>query len=145
MAAGSVLVALARPFDDVLFPVDFAGKAFLRPHLVDDRHTGLVGAGRVPRDQRVPVIQLLALGQQAIGTGPGDPGQFVDIGRCQHDTIGHDRLAQRVLLAPAGLGIKQLAADIRVQVQTAVLVLELDETAFSATITQGFPLIAGHL
>src|SRR5579859_6277407 len=57
-----------RPVDDMMFQ---RPGLLLRNGLAQHRLTGAMDAVRVAADQRMPVKEILALGEQAIGAGGG--------------------------------------------------------------------------
>lgn len=122
-------------------PVRHIGFRHDLPH---DAHAGLAHAVRVAGHQWMPVRQILALVQQAVGTGHRHEVQLADIARRQPHTVGNLARAVRVIAAPALAHVVEAAGDIR-EFAAAVLVLQLNETAFAAVIAQRFPLFLAHL
>ncbi len=72
-------------------------------------------------------------------------GIVVDVFRCQHYTACHHLLAQSIVATRTGFIIKQAAADVGVFDFKRIFVFELEQTAFPAAITQGFPFGLGHV
>jgi hypothetical protein len=105
----------------------------------------LVHAVPVARDQRMPRIEVLPFGNEAIGAGAGQPCDGAHVLRRQPHAVGHDRKPIRIVLAAAPLRVEQSAADAGEVDLAGVLVLELGQAAFAAAVAERFPLGGGHL
>ena len=116
-----------------------------------DRHTADGNAGVMHGllracDQRVPLGQRLAEPEQMVRTGPRQPiGVQVEVVGPQDKAVRHEMMAVLVMSAAAGFVVEQPAGDPGERDFTAVLVFQLVQAAFSATIAQCFPLLLGHL
>ena len=122
-------------------PVRHVGFRHDLPH---HAHAGLAHAVRIAGHQRMPIRQILALIEHAVGTGHRHEVQFADIARRQPHTVGNLPRAVRVIAASAIAHVIEAAGDIR-EFAVTVLVLQLNETAFAAMIAQRFPLFLAHL
>ena len=100
---------------------------------------------RVPGDQGMPVLEILPLGDQAVGAGAWQPGEFFHLLPGEHDAIGHLALAPRIELTAARLEIEPAAGDRGIGHLRRVPVLELEKATLAAAVAQRFPLLAGHL
>src|SRR3546814_1487688 len=87
----------------------------------------------------MPPRQVLAQGDQAIGTGLGQPVHLAHLGRGELDAVGHQFLALRVITALAGGAVQQLAGDVGLLQRAGRLVLEAVEAAFAAAVAQRLP------
>ncbi len=112
---------------------------------VPDRHAGAMDGVAPAGDEMVPPVKLLPLGQQPIGAGAGHEGQVGDIRRGDLHAIRYQLLPVLVASAATAERIEQVAGDIRMQDRPGILVLQLDQTAFAASVAERFPLRIGHL
>ena len=120
-------------------------EVFLRPgDPVADGDPGRVHRCRIARDEWVPPVEVVALGQETVGAGVGQPREAAHgLGRQAH-AIGNLGLAVRVVAAAAGLVVKEGAAHIGVHHLGRILVLELDKAAAPAAVAQALPLVEVH-
>ena len=93
----------------------------------------------------MPFRQWLTSGNQPLRATLGQPGQTVDILSIQFNTVIDNIVAALVITAAAALNIQQLTTDIGMVNLSCVIVLELDQTAFGATVTEPLPLLGAHL
>jgi hypothetical protein len=112
---------------------------------VSHRNPGLVHRLGISRFQRMPPGQIAALGDETVGASRRQPRQLGHVAGREPDAVGHLGLAVVVIAAPAGAGIKQRAANVGVMDGAALLVLELDETAAGAAVTEALPFRRRHL
>lgn len=84
----------------------------------------------------MPPGQVLAGRDEPVGAGRGQPGDGPDIFRIQPDAVGHLGETVFIILAAAGAGIEQCAANGREINPPGVFVLELGETALAAAVAQ---------
>jgi len=101
-------------------------------------------AVRIARDQRVPVRQRLAFGQQTIGARRQQSVCVAGEFRRHLHTIRHQHVA--LFVAPAlAVGRVVVPADDIGEIEfAAVGVLELDQTATPAPVAQRFPFRRIH-
>src|ERR1700722_6060346 len=97
------------------------------------------------RNQRVPIVQVLAFGHQSIGAGDWEPAQIANHIRRQSHAIGNFPVTPRIVDAFTRLAVEQLAANVGEMNLARVLVLELDEAAATAAVAQAFPFDETHL
>ncbi len=95
--------------------------------------------------ERMPPRETATFGQTAVGTGPGHPGEVVQILTTQHDAVGDVFDPLGVIATAAARHIQQTAGDVGVMYPPGVHVLELVQAAAAAAVAQGFPFGAGHL
>ena len=128
----------------MVFPVVFM-------HILLPEHTPRLGNAlfmdllAVATDQVVPGGQVLALADQAVTTGTGQPGELVGLARGELDAIRHLGEAVGVIAALAGLQVQQLARDARVIDAVVVFVLKLLQAAQAAAVAQRLPFLRAEL
>ena len=93
----------------------------------------------------MPGPQILAFGQPPVGAGSGQPAQSGNLFRGQHQTRGHQSGPVAVVSASTGPGVQQVAGHPGVRHFASLAVLKFLQTAASAAVAQGLPLLAGHL
>src|SRR5262249_54870541 len=81
----------------------------------------------------------------SIGAAPRHPAQRLDVARRKLDAVRHPLLAVAVVAATAGVGVEQPAMNPGWDDLPGLLVLEPNQTAQAAAVTQILPLAAGHL
>src|SRR6185437_8366185 len=119
-AASALGARLAvRPLDDPVRPMFGAKVGLARLHPPADRDARLPYAQWRTRDERMPVEQVFALGDEPIGARHREPGEFANRGRRQSHAVGNPGVA--------------------------ALVLELDEATAAAAIAQALPFGEAHL
>src|SRR6185312_4658519 len=144
-AASALGARLAvRPLDDPVRPMFGAKVGLARLHPAADRDARLAHARWRARDERMPVEQVFALGDEPVGARHREPGEFANRGRRQSHAVGNPGVAALVIEAAAGLAVEQPAADVG-EMNLAILVLELDEAAAAAAIAQALPFGEAHL
>ena len=100
---------------------------------------------RIAGDERMPPVQVLALGDQAVAAGRRQPADLRDRLRGEPDAIVDPFGAMPVIPAAARPGVEQAAADIGEIDVFGLLLLELDQAAAAAAVAQAFPLGLVHL
>src|SRR5579864_8661587 len=104
---------------------------------------GVDGLG-IAGHQRVPPVQVLALGEQHIGAGRRQPGDGFEVfGREPHAVVDLFQ-PMPVVAAAAGLAVEQPAAHAGVIGAVGRLFLELVEAAFAAAVAEAFPFGIRH-
>lgn len=94
----------------------------------------------------MPFGQVAAFMYQPIGTGGRHPMRVaVDIFGAQHNAACHHLFAQWVIPTGTSFVVEQAAGDCSVANFKGVFVFELQQAAFPAAITQGFPFRFGHV
>ena len=84
------------------------------------------------------------LGNEAVAASFGEPGKGFHVFRLEHDAIGDFGLAAVIEFAPAALEIEPTARHRGIGHFRRVPVLKLEEAAFAAAVTNGFPFALGH-
>ena len=93
----------------------------------------------------MPPCKVLAVRDQAIGAGLGQPVHLVDgLGR-KYQAIRHQALALLIVRASASPEIQQAAGHIGVAHLAGILVLQLVQAALAAAVAQQFPFRRGHV
>src|SRR5438552_9264949 len=98
---------------------------FLGFHPAADRNPSLVHGLGASRHKSVPPIEIVALGDEPVGAGLGQPGDGPHVLRRQPDAVRHARQAVGIVRAAAFIGVEQPAADTRPINLARILVLEL--------------------
>jgi hypothetical protein len=93
----------------------------------------------------VPPLQVLAFRQATVGTGLRQPCDFPHAARLESQAFGIQRQPRLVNRAPTGRHIQKRARNRGQGNFTRLGILYLLETTYSATVTNGFPLIRRHL
>jgi len=116
-----------------------------RPDTAPNGNAGCVHGLRITRHERVPPIEVLALGEQHVGARRRQPGdRFQAFGR-ELDAIIDLFQAVRVVTAAAAVAVEQAAADIGVVGPVGPLLFQLVEAATAAAVTKALPFRIGHL
>src|SRR5215470_3061465 len=68
-----------RPAHDAILEVVVGHLVLAGPHLAAHRHAGRMHRVGVARDQRMPPIEIMSIGHQAIATGWRQPDNSVDV------------------------------------------------------------------
>src|SRR6266567_9285053 len=105
-----------------------------------DRDSGLMHRLRIAGDERMPPVQVLALGDQAVAAGRRQPADLRDRLRGEPDAIVDPFGAMPVVPAVARPGVEQAAAYVGEIDVFGLLLLELDEAAAAAAVAEAFPL-----
>ena len=93
-------------------------------------------------DEVVPVGQRLSLVAEAIGARRGQPFDPADVARVQADAFRDIGVAVLVVGTASGLAVEQAAGDVGRVELARLLVLQLVQAAFAASVAQRFPLRA---
>src|SRR5882724_9997680 len=133
---------LADPIDDMVFQI--AGLS-LGDHAAPHRDARLMHGPGIAGDQGMPPCQVLALSQQPIGAGLGQPIEAPDIARRQLYAIRHQLLTVLIILAAAVPEIELAAGDIGEVQLAGIRVPQLLQAAAAAAVAQTLPLLLGHL
>lgn len=92
----------------------------------------------------MPPVKIASFRNKPIGAGLRQPGNRKHFFRRQPDAVRHDRAAVFIIAAAAGLAIKQTAANAGPVNIAGVIILQLGQATFAATVTQGFPFLRRH-
>mgnify|MGYP006967597718 CR=1 FL=1 len=124
---------ISNPTDDMIFEI--LDLRFL-DRITADGNTGIFhGLGRA-RDQRMPVRQGIAIGQQAIGTGAGKPVVFGEIVLFEIDALGYQATALAVTTTTTAVEVDQIADRTGKDDFAAVLVFQFDQTTLAAIVAE---------
>jgi len=110
-----------------------------------DRNSRVMNAVTVPRDQGVPRLKLFALGQAPVSTGFRQPMKRWDIAGAQLQAIGHQPCPVFVIGTCDGFQIQQAASNGGVFYFAGGFIFKFVQAAFTAAVTERFPLILIHL
>ena len=105
----------------------------------------LVHRRLVPRYQRMPSVQIAALGHEPVGAGVGKPIQSLDIVGIERDAVLDALFAPPIVGAAAGGDVEQPAGERRLVDFAGIVVLELQEAAACTAVAERFPLLSRHL
>ena len=105
---------------------------------------GLMHGLRIAGDERMPPIEVAALGHEPIGAGGRQPAPVAGVLGRDALAIVHAARAMGIVGAAAGLAIEEPAGDVGIIDAGGVFVLELDQTAARAAVAQALPFGAGH-
>ena len=144
LSTTDVPVISFRPIDNVEFQVLF-GDVLFRNHFAQNGDIVIMHACPVARDKRMPMQEVLALRNQAVGAGRRHPFQRGNVFGRENHTSRDFLFAIVIVNAAAALMIEQLAGHIRIIEVAGVFVFQLQKTTFGAAVTEGFPFGLGHL
>src|SRR5262249_15611590 len=99
----------------------------------------------IARDQRMPPIEVAALGHEAVAAARRQPVKGSYIFWRQPNAIGNLVGAVRIILASAKAGIEKLAGNVGEVDRPGILVLQLLQAATRAAVAQTLPFGVGHL
>ena len=99
----------------------------------------------ITADQWVPVVKVLALGNQPVSARAWKPGDGSHILRRQQHAIRHQFIALGIIAACTFSGIKQPTADAGPVDFASVFIFKLGQAAFATAIAKRFPLGPAHL
>lgn len=117
----------------------------LADHPVRYGRTGLEGAAGITGDERMPVRQRFAIGDQTVGAGWWQPVDFRQRGGGQRNTVGHFTRTVGVITARAAVRIEEAAGDVGEFQLAGFIVAQFVQATAAATVAEGFPLHLGHL
>ena len=118
----------------MIFPIVFVDFE-LRNRAMLHRHTRRVHRLCRARNQRVPVMQRLAVPQKRVGTGFGQPIEVpLDVLHRQRDAFRDELMPDLVLAAPACGVVEQPAGHAGQCHLAGFVVLQLVQTAFATAI-----------
>ena len=100
-----------------------------------------VDAVAVTTHEIVPVRQLLALMDQAIGAGLWHPADFLDLLRSKNHAVFDDLLAIFVVGTLTVIPVKQAAMESRVSDLTGIFIFQFEQAAFATAVAEGFPFL----
>ena len=109
-----------------------------------DGMPGAMDGGGVAAEEGVPVGQGLALTQQAVGTGGGEPARVGHVGRREFDAVMHQARPVGVIAAGPGVRVQQLTGHVGVEDAARLLFLQFLQAALAAAVAQGLPLVGAH-
>src|SRR5262249_49746917 len=112
-------------------------------HLDASTHgdAGGVDGLRVARDQGMPPVEVLSIGDEAIGARRRQPVDAAHQFRRQRDAIWHVALAVLVVGTLAALAFEHETGDIGEIGVAGLLLLQLDEAATATAIAKALPLL----
>ena len=110
-----------------------------------NRNSGVMNTVTIPRDQGMPRFKLFPLGQAPVSTCFRQPMKRWDIPGAQLQTIGHQPCPVFVIGTSDGFQIQQAAGNGGVFYFAGGFVLKFVQAAFTAAVTERFPLILIHL
>ena len=93
----------------------------------------------------MPIRQGLGFHNQAVGTGLRQPADGRHVLRSQSNTVRYVLKTFIVMATATVVGVQQTTADVgKINVST-VFVFKLDQTASTAPVAEGLPLLRRHL
>ena len=99
-----------------------------------------MNAVAIAADQIMPVGQRFASFAQHISAGRRQPFETADFALGQPQTVGHERSPVLVVATLRRLHIEQFARDIGRINPAGVVILDLVQAAFAATVAKRLPL-----
>ena len=114
-------------------------------HPADHGKAGGLHRVRITAHQRMPFGQRPAVGAQAVGTGVGQLVENFGIVRADHQAAGHLADAVGIVATAALLRVELAAGHVGEEQLAGFLVLELEQAAATAAVTQGLPLVGREL
>ena len=114
-AAAPPFRQLQRPADDVVLKVLVGHVHLRRADAAAHRDAGGVNRFGIAGDQRMPPVEVLALGEEHIGAGRRQPVDGFEGFRRQAHAIVDLFEPVRIVAAAAGFAVQQPAADVGVE------------------------------
>src|SRR5271169_518231 len=134
-----------RPADDVVLEILVRHGLFAGAQAAPYRDSGRMHGLGVSGDERMPPIEVPALGNEHIGAGRRQPIDGFEALRRQSHAVMHLFEPIPIVAAAAGLAVEEPAADIGViGVGVVALLLELIEAASAAAVAEAFPFRISH-
>src|SRR6056297_3763690 len=128
----------------MLFPVVFR-HVELRDCAMLHRDARVMYALRIAGNQRMPVIERLALVKQLIGAGFGQPvGVALNRVGFERDAFRYELLADGILRAAAGGIVEQATGDSGQLHLASLVILQLVEAAFATAVAERPPFLLRH-
>jgi len=134
-----------RPLHDVILEVGVSDLGFSSLHPPAHGNAGFMHRIRIAGNQRMPPIEITALGDQLVTATGRQPVQGSHVLRREPDTVWNLVGPVRIILAGAQPGIQQSAGNMGEIDLAGILVLELLEATPRAAVAQAFPFGVGHL
>ena len=116
----------------------------LRDGEVAGRYSFIANRLPVARDEWMPLGQFMSFSQESIGTAVWHPVQLLQIVGCQLQALWDEPSALAIFTTAAAIQIEVAADDTGIVDLTTLLILQLDQTAACAAITEVLPLFAGE-
>lgn len=118
---------------------------FRQRHASAHGDAGCVHRVGIARHQRVPPVQVAAVGEEPVGAGRRQPGDAAHRARREPHAVAHLLLPVLVVAAAAALRVEQPAGDVGEEGRARALLLQLVEAAAPAAVAQAFPFARAHL